>query len=77
MEKKRGKIYATEKGRNLIARVPPMIADPITTAKWELALSGIETGKLTLQDFMGYQKNVITDLVEQAKKDFKSRSRTK
>ena len=54
-----------------------MIADPITTAKWELALSGIETGKLTLQDFMGYQKNVITDLVEQAKKDFKSRSRTK
>ena len=77
MEKKRGKIYATEKGRNLIARVPPMIADPITTAKWELALSGIEAGKLTLQDFMGYQKNVITDLVEQAKKDFKSRSRTK
>ena len=77
MEKKRGKIYATEKGRNLIARVPPMIADPITTAKWELALSGIEAGKLTLQDFMGYQKNVITDLVEQAKKDFKSRSHTK
>ena len=69
MEKKRGKIYSTEKGRNLIARVPAIIADPITTAKWELALAGIEAGKLTLADFMAYQQKVITELVEQAKKD--------
>lgn len=69
MEKKRGKIYSTEKGRNLIARVPVIISDPITTAKWELALAGIEAGKLTLADFMTYQQKVIIELVEQAKKD--------
>lgn len=69
MEKKRGKIHSTEKGRNLIARVPAIIADPITTAKWELALAGIEAGKLTLNDFMAYQQKVITELVGQAKKD--------
>ena len=69
MEKKRGKIYSTEKGRNLIARVPAIISDPITTAKWELALAGIEAGKLTLAEFMAYQQKVITELVEQAKKD--------
>ena len=75
MEKKRGKIYSTEKGRNLIARVPAIIADPITTAKWELALAGIEAGKLTLAEFMAYQQKVITELVEQAKKDAAGRER--
>lgn len=75
MEKKRGKIYSTEKGRNLIARVPSVIADPITTAKWELALAGIEAGKLTLADFMAYQQKVITELVGQAKKDAAGRDR--
>lgn len=69
MEKKRGKIYSTEKGRNLIARVPAVIADPITTAKWELALSGIEDGKLTLADFMSHQEDLIRELVAQAKTD--------
>ncbi|EMR8360042.1 DNA topoisomerase 3 [Neisseria gonorrhoeae] len=75
MEKKRSKIYATEKGRNLIARIPTMIADPITTAKWELALAGIEAGKLTLAEFMAYQQKVITELVGQAKKDAVGKAR--
>lgn len=75
MEKKRGKIYSTEKGRNLIARVPAIISDPITTAKWELALAGIEAGKLTLAEFMAYQQKVITELVGQAKNDAAGKAR--
>ena len=69
IEKQKGKIVSTEKGRKLIAQIPTMVADPITTAKWELALAGIEAGKLTLAEFMAYQHKVITDLVGQAKKD--------
>lgn len=73
IEKQKGKIVSTEKGRNLIARIPAMVADPVTTAKWELALAGIEDGRLTLDDFMTYQADLITQLVEQAKADAPSR----
>lgn len=69
IEKQKGKIVSTEKGRNLIAKIPAIVADPVTTAKWELALAGIESGKLTLNDFMAYQENLIRQLVEQAKMD--------
>ena len=47
IEKQKGKIVSTEKGHKLIAQIPAMVADPVTTAKWELALAGIESGKLT------------------------------
>ncbi|ENV8459726.1 topoisomerase DNA-binding C4 zinc finger domain-containing protein, partial [Neisseria gonorrhoeae] len=46
-----------------------------TTAKWELALAGIEAGKLTLAEFMAYQQKVITELVGQAKKDAVGKAR--
>ena len=67
--KERGKVLSTEKGRNLIARIPAMVADPVTTAKWELALAGIEEGRLKIEDFMAYQAELIRQLVEQAKTD--------
>lgn len=69
MEKQKGKIVSTEKGRKLIAQIPAIVADPVTTAKWELALAGIESGKLTMEDFMAYQGDLIRQLVEQAKTD--------
>ena len=46
-----------------------MVADPVTTAKWELALAGIEEGRLKIEDFMAYQAELIRQLVEQAKAD--------
>ncbi|RKV77882.1 MAG: DNA topoisomerase III, partial [Neisseria sp.] len=69
------KIVSTEKGRKLIAQIPAMVADPVTTAKWELALAGIEAGKLTMADFMAYQEDLIQQLVDQAKADAAKRPR--
>ncbi|WP_165007792.1 DNA topoisomerase 3 [Neisseria yangbaofengii] len=69
IEKQKGKIVSTEKGRKLISQIPAMVADPVTTAKWELALAGIESGKLTMADFMAYQEDLIRQLVDQAKAD--------
>ncbi len=73
LSKERGKVVSTEKGRNLIARIPVMVADPVTTAKWELALAGIEEGRLRMEDFMAYQADLIRQLVEQAQADAASR----
>lgn len=69
LERVKGKILSTEKGRNLIRRIPPEVADPATTAKWEMALNGIEDGRLTLNDFMAYQTAQINNLVSKAKAD--------
>lgn len=67
IKKEKGKVLSTEKGRNLIATIPAIIADPVTTAKWEIALSGIESGKISLDEFMQYQAGLITQLVAEAK----------
>ena len=69
LEKKGRKVSATDKGKRLISLIPEVLADPVTTAKWELALSGIETGKLGLAEFMHHQAAWISRLVAQAKAD--------
>lgn len=69
LEKKGRKVSATDKGKRLISLIPEALADPVTTAKWELALSGIETGKLGLAEFMHHQAAWISRLVAQAKAD--------
>ena len=66
-DKKNHKLSATAKGKKLIAKVPKIIADPITTAKWETALSLIEDGKITLQQFMDLQEKHLNQLVSDAK----------
>lgn len=76
IEKIKGKVHATEKGRQLIARIPKAVADPATSAKWEIALSGIEAGKLGLADFLRYQEKWVTELVEQAKADAANKRKT-
>lgn len=73
LEKKKRKVYATEKGRRLIARIPKTIADPVTTAKWEMALSAIETGKISLEEFTAYQEGMIRKLVAEAQTDARNR----
>jgi len=77
LEKKKRKVYATEKGRRLIARIPKTIADPVTTAKWEMALSAIETGKISLEEFTAYQEGMIRKLVAEAQADAKKGSEKK
>lgn len=69
LEKKGRKVSATDKGKRLISLIPEALADPVTTAKWELALSGIETSKLGLAEFMHHQAAWISRLVAQAKAD--------
>ena len=64
---KKHQLSATEKGKRLIAQVPSVIADPVTTAKWETALSAIEDGKVTLQQFMDIQSKTLHQLVAEAK----------
>ncbi|WP_245637534.1 DNA topoisomerase 3 [Eikenella halliae] len=69
LEKKGRKVSATDKGKRLISLIPEALADPVTTAKWELALGGIESGKLGLAEFMHHQSAWISRLVAQAKAD--------
>ncbi|WP_024667013.1 DNA topoisomerase III [Pseudomonas syringae] len=65
--KKGSALRATEAAFSLIDAVPPAVADPGTTAIWEQALTMIEQGTLTLDDFIARQSSWITRLVEQYK----------
>ena len=63
----KGQLHSTQKARDLMTAIPATIADPITTAKWELALSGIEQGKIPYETFMAAQASLVTELVTDAK----------
>ncbi len=63
--KKGRALRATEAAFSLIDAVPPAVADPGTTAIWEQALTMIEQGTLTLDDFIARQSSWITRLVDQ------------
>ncbi|WP_117150138.1 DNA topoisomerase III [Pseudomonas coronafaciens] len=65
--KKGSALRATEAAFSLIDAIPPAVADPGTTAIWEQALTMIEQGTLTLDDFIARQSNWITRLVDQYK----------
>ena len=65
--KKGSALRATEAAFSLIDAVPPAVADPGTTAIWEQALTMIEQGTLTLDDFIARQSSWITRLVDQYK----------
>ncbi|MFV0275843.1 MAG: DNA topoisomerase III [Parahaliea sp.] len=58
-------IRATEAAVTLIDAVPGAIADPGTTAIWEQALDRIESGQMTLADFIDRQSAWVTQLVQQ------------
>ena len=76
LEKKGRKVSATDKGKRLISLIPEALADPVTTAKWELALGGNESGKLGLAEFMHHQSAWISRLVAQAKADIASKKKS-
>tara|TARA_R110001599_G_scaffold192503_1_gene387939 strand:+ start:58345 stop:60366 length:2022 start_codon:yes stop_codon:yes gene_type:complete len=58
-------IRATEAAFTLIDAVPSAIADPGTTAVWEQALDMIESGQMTLEDFIDKQSTWVAQLVQQ------------
>ncbi|MCO8166182.1 DNA topoisomerase III [Pseudomonas sp. 21LCFQ02] len=72
---KKGKaVTASDAGVSLVKAVPPSVADPVTTAIWEQALSMIEAGTLSLDDFIAKQGFWISKMVtqySQAKLDIK------
>ena len=76
IQKEKGKLVSTEKGKQTIATVPSVISDPITTAKWETLLSAIASKELTIEKFMALQEALITQLVAQAKQDALKRGRS-
>ncbi|MEJ2630868.1 MAG: DNA topoisomerase 3 [Acidihalobacter sp.] len=54
-------------GRTLISALPPVLTDPVTTARWEDVLSDIAAGQATLAQFEAAQREQVVQLVEQAK----------
>ncbi|MFR0673085.1 DNA topoisomerase III [Enterobacterales bacterium AW_CKDN230030176-1A_HGKHYDSX7] len=62
---KNGKaLVATPAARSLIAAVPKAIADPGTTAIWEQALDMVQSGEMTLDEFVTRQSAWVGKLVE-------------
>jgi DNA topoisomerase-3 len=64
--KRQGKeLISTEKGRNLIQKLPPSITNPATTALWEQVLDGIANGCSEVTDFIDDQTDTLTGMLEQ------------
>ncbi|PXF30451.1 DNA topoisomerase III [Pokkaliibacter plantistimulans] len=60
-------VRSTDAAQSLIDALPQPLTDPGTTALWEQALSAIEQGQLTLDQFVATQAQWITHLVHEAK----------
>lgn len=63
--KKGRAVRATDAAFALIDAVPPVIADPGTTAVWEQALDMIESGQLSVETFLDKQAAWVRQIVEQ------------
>ena len=63
--KKGRAVRASDAALTLIDAVPGAITDPGTTAIWEQALDMIESGQMTLDDFIAKQSAWVTQLVQQ------------
>lgn len=64
---KGGYLQPTDLGIELILRLPRELSDPVTTAKWEMALGLIEQGQMTRQQFDAMIRGNTTKLVEALK----------
>lgn len=57
-------LIASSEAHDLLAAVPAAISNPGTTAIWEQALDMVESGELTLDDFVSKQSTWIGNIVE-------------
>lgn len=60
-------IFSMPEGRELAKQTSPQLTNPATTAKWEMAFSLIESGRVTLEQFMQRQVQQVHAIVEHAK----------
>ncbi len=67
IERKGKQIISTQAGRGLIHVLPKELTDPVLTARWEDALSGISEGRVSLEQFEAAQQKAVARLVETAK----------
>lgn len=63
----KGRIHPTELGIELIQKLPRELADPVTTAKWEMALGLIEEGKMPPDQFRLMIRKMCVSLVDALK----------
>lgn len=67
IERKGKQVISTSTGRGLIHVLPKELTDPVLTARWEDALSGISEGRITLEQFESAQQKAVARLIETAK----------
>lgn len=67
IERKGKQILSTERGRLLVAALPPVLTDPGVTGLWEDALSEVAAGTRSLADFEDRQRAFVVKRVEAAK----------
>ncbi|WP_082818948.1 DNA topoisomerase [Cupriavidus nantongensis] len=60
----KGELHPTEAGIELIEKLPPELRDPVTTAKWEMALGLIAEGKMPPASFDDMIRKMCCALVE-------------
>ncbi|MDD3231182.1 MAG: DNA topoisomerase 3 [Oscillospiraceae bacterium] len=64
VERKGKNLLPTQKGLNLIAVAPELIASPMLTAEWEEKLKQVEKGQLPAADFMDGITEFVSQLVK-------------
>lgn len=67
-------LISTDKGRNLIDILPPVLTDPATTARWEQALEEVAAGRARMEDFLALQSQWLAGLVSKLKAENPSRA---
>nr|WP_280971204.1 DNA topoisomerase [Cupriavidus gilardii]WDE72569.1 hypothetical protein [Cupriavidus gilardii] len=60
----KGLLHPTDAGIELIEKLPPELRDPVTTAKWEMALGLIAEGKMPPASFDDMIRKMCCALVE-------------
>ncbi len=65
LDRKGKPLISTPTGRALIAALPADLTDPVTTARWEDALSGIAEGKLDPVRFEAAIRKMVKDQLSQ------------
>ena len=68
LQRKKGKIISTEKGRAIIKYLPEKVSSPILRAKLEEDLKSILDRKLNRKEFIEKNKKIIFELFEEIKK---------
>ena len=67
ISRKKGKLNATSKGRNLVKCVHPELISPVLTAKMETGLYKIEKNTLSEKDHLNSTKKIVEKFVYDAK----------